>query len=68
MLRGTRPKGEKPLIGSYRGVRVRTRVDWSAYALTTDEAWDADLEAARAACPDRLDFAKLLKEAERHLA
>ena len=28
----------------------------------------ADLEAARAACPNRLDFAKLLPEVERHLA
>ena len=28
----------------------------------------ADLEAARAACPNRLDFARLLPEVERHLA
>jgi predicted aldo/keto reductase-like oxidoreductase len=32
--------------------------DWSS----------ANLEAARAACPNRLDFAKLLPEAKRHLA
>jgi predicted aldo/keto reductase-like oxidoreductase len=41
------------------------------YAKMSAEARDwsgADLEAARAACPDRLDFAKLLPEVERHLA
>jgi len=29
---------------------------------------DADLAAARAACPNRLDFAKLMPEVDRHLA
>jgi aryl-alcohol dehydrogenase-like predicted oxidoreductase len=41
------------------------------YAALDSEARDwsgADLEAARAACPDRLDFARLLPEVERHLA
>ena len=41
------------------------------YAELSPEARDwsgADLEAARAACPNRLDFAKLLPEVERHLA
>ncbi|HZW33392.1 MAG TPA: aldo/keto reductase [Isosphaeraceae bacterium] len=41
------------------------------YAELSQEARDwsgADLEAARAACPDRLDFAKLLPEVDRHLA
>jgi predicted aldo/keto reductase-like oxidoreductase len=41
------------------------------YAALTAEARDwsgADLEAARAACPNRLDFARLLPEVERHLA
>jgi predicted aldo/keto reductase-like oxidoreductase len=41
------------------------------YAALSPEARDwsgADLEAARAACPNRLDFAKLLPEVERHLA
>jgi hypothetical protein len=41
------------------------------YAELSPEARDwsgADLAAARAACPDRLDFAKLLPEVERHLA
>jgi predicted aldo/keto reductase-like oxidoreductase len=41
------------------------------YAELPAEARDwsgADLEAARAACPDRLDFARLLPEVDRHLA
>jgi uncharacterized protein len=41
------------------------------YAELPPEARDwssADLEAARAACPNRLDFAKLLAQVERHLA
>jgi predicted aldo/keto reductase-like oxidoreductase len=41
------------------------------YAELPAEAKDwsgADLEAARAACPNRLDFAKLLPEVDRHLA
>ena len=34
-----------------------------------DRSWhDADLEAARAACPNHLDFARLLPEVDRHLA
>lgn len=41
------------------------------YAELSPEARDwsgADLEAARAACPNRLDFARLLPEAEKRLA
>jgi len=41
------------------------------YAELPPEARDwsgADLEAARAACPSRLDFARLLPQVERHLA
>jgi predicted aldo/keto reductase-like oxidoreductase len=41
------------------------------YAALPPEARDwsgADLEAARAACPNRLDFAKLLRQVEKHLA
>jgi predicted aldo/keto reductase-like oxidoreductase len=40
------------------------------YARLSSEARDwsgADLDAARAACPNRLDFARLLPEVERHL-
>lgn len=41
------------------------------YAALSPEARDwsgADLEAARAACPNKLDFARLLPEVDRHLA
>ena len=41
------------------------------YAALPDEARDwagADLAAARAACPNGLDFAALLPEVDRHLA
>ena len=41
------------------------------YAELSPEARDwsgADLEAAQAACPGKLNFAKLLPEVERHLA
>jgi aryl-alcohol dehydrogenase-like predicted oxidoreductase len=41
------------------------------YAALSPEARDwsgADLEAARSACPGRLDFARLLPEVDRHLA
>jgi predicted aldo/keto reductase-like oxidoreductase len=41
------------------------------YAALSPEARDwtgADLEAARAACPNKLDFAKLLPEVDRYLA
>src|SRR5262249_26952226 len=41
------------------------------YAALSPQARDwsgADLEAARAACPNRLDFARLLAQVERHLA
>ena len=41
------------------------------YARLSPEARDwtgADLEAARLACPNRLDFARLLPEVYRHLA
>ena len=41
------------------------------YRKLSSEARDwagADLEAARQACPNQLDFARLLPEAQRHLA
>ena len=50
------------------GERAHAR---SEYAKLSDEARDwstADLEAARQACPSRLNFAHLLGEAEKHLA
>jgi uncharacterized protein len=52
----------------HHGLRGQAR---RLYAGLPPEARDwsgADLEAARAACPNRLDFARLLPEVERHLA
>jgi aryl-alcohol dehydrogenase-like predicted oxidoreductase len=52
----------------HHGMRTQAR---RLYADMPAEARDwsgADLEAARAACPDRLDFARLLPLVERHLA
>ena len=52
----------------HHGLRTEAR---RHYAALSDEARDwsgADLEAARAACPNHLDFARLLPEVERHLA
>ena len=50
------------------GDRAHARAE---YAKLSEEARDwsgADLEAARQACPSRLNFAHLLSEAEKHLA
>jgi hypothetical protein len=52
----------------HHGLRSEAR---RLYAALPPEARDwsgADLEAARAACPSRLDFARLLPQVERHLA
>ncbi|WP_435015793.1 aldo/keto reductase [Tundrisphaera sp. TA3] len=52
----------------HHGIRAEAR---RQYAAMDDAARDwsgADLEAARAACPNKLDFARLLPEADRHLA
>jgi predicted aldo/keto reductase-like oxidoreductase len=52
----------------HHGLRAEAR---RQYADLPPEAKDwsgADLEAARAACPGRLDFARLLREVDRHLA
>jgi predicted aldo/keto reductase-like oxidoreductase len=50
------------------GDRAKARRE---YAALSEEARDwrgADLEAARQACPNRLDFARLMPEVDRHLA
>jgi aryl-alcohol dehydrogenase-like predicted oxidoreductase len=52
----------------HHGIRAEAR---RQYAALSDEARDwagADLEAARDACPNKLNFAKLLPEVDRHLA
>jgi uncharacterized protein len=52
----------------HHGYRALAR---SEYAALPEDARDwsgADLEAARAACPNKLNFAKLLREVNEHLA
>src|SRR5215212_5326591 len=52
----------------HHGLRTDARCQ---YADRPDEARDwsgADLEAAQAACPNKLNFARLLPEVDRHLA
>ena len=52
----------------HHGQRVEAR---RAYAALSAEARDwstADLAAARAACPNKLDFARLMPEVDKHLA
>jgi len=52
----------------HHGDRARARADYAALSPEARDWTGADLTAARAACPERLDFATLLPEAERHLA
>jgi predicted aldo/keto reductase-like oxidoreductase len=50
------------------GDRTEARRQYAALAPEARDWSGADLEAARAACPNRLDFATLLPEVEKHLA
>ena len=52
----------------HHGDRAEARRQYAALAPEARDWSGADLEAARAACPNRLDFARLLPEVERHLA
>jgi predicted aldo/keto reductase-like oxidoreductase len=52
----------------HHGIRTEARRQYAALAPEARDWSGADLEAARAACPNKLDFAKLLPEVERHLA
>ncbi len=52
----------------HHGIRSEARRQYAALAPEAREWSGADLEAARAACPNKLDFAKLLPEVDRHLA
>jgi predicted aldo/keto reductase-like oxidoreductase len=52
----------------HHGIRSEARRQYSLLAAEARDWSDADLEAARAACPNKLDFAKLLPEVDRHLA
>jgi predicted aldo/keto reductase-like oxidoreductase len=50
------------------GDRAEARRQYAALSAEARDWSGADLEAARAACPDRLDFAKLLPQVDEYLA
>jgi uncharacterized protein len=50
------------------GDRVEARRQYAQLAAHARDWSGADLEAARAACPDRLDFARLLPQVDQYLA
>jgi aryl-alcohol dehydrogenase-like predicted oxidoreductase len=52
----------------HHGLRADARRQYAALSPEARDWSDADLEAARNACPNRLDFARLLREVDRHLA
>jgi predicted aldo/keto reductase-like oxidoreductase len=52
----------------HHGLRSEARRQYAALSSEARDWSGADLEAARNACPNKLDFAKLLPEVERHLA
>ena len=52
----------------HHGDRAEARRQYAALAPEARDWSGADLEAARAACPNQLDFARLLPEVDRHLA
>jgi len=52
----------------YHGDRTEARRQYAALSPEARDWSGADLDAARAACPSRLDFARLLPEADKHLA
>lgn len=51
----------------HHGDRAEARRLYAALSAEARDWSGADLEAARAACPNRLDFARLLPEVDRHL-
>jgi predicted aldo/keto reductase-like oxidoreductase len=52
----------------HHGIRTEARRQYAALEPEARDWSGADLEAARAACPNKLDFAKLLPDADRLLA
>jgi aryl-alcohol dehydrogenase-like predicted oxidoreductase len=52
----------------HHGIRSEARRQYAALSPEARDWTGADLEAARAACPNKLNFAKLLPECDRHLA
>jgi predicted aldo/keto reductase-like oxidoreductase len=52
----------------HHGIRSEARRHYAALSPEARDWSGADLDAAREACPNKLDFAKLLPEVDRHLA
>ena len=52
----------------HHGIRSEARRQYAALSAEARDWSGADLEAARAACPNKLDFAALLPEVDRRLA
>ena len=52
----------------HHGDRAKARTDYAALTEIEREWRGADLDAARAACPSGLDFARLLPKVDQHLA
>ncbi len=52
----------------HHGIRAEARRQYAALPAEARDWSGANLDAARAACPNKLDFAKLLPEVDRHLA
>jgi len=52
----------------FHGHRAEARREYERLAEAARDWSNADLEAARAACPNKLDFARLLPEVDKHLA
>jgi predicted aldo/keto reductase-like oxidoreductase len=52
----------------HHGLRSQARKQYAQLSVEARNWSGADLDAARAACPNRLDFAKLLPQVERYLA
>ena len=52
----------------HHGIRAEARRQYAALAPEARDWSGADLEAARAACPNKLDFAQLLARVDQHLA
>jgi aryl-alcohol dehydrogenase-like predicted oxidoreductase len=52
----------------HHGLRAEARRQYAALPATARDWSGADLKAARAACPNRLDFAKLMPLVDKHLA
>ena len=52
----------------HHGDRTGARQNYAALSAEARNWSGADLDAARAACPNRLDFASLLPEVDKHLA